>query len=164
MHNHLTNEEFRVIRSIVEKWIRDLRSGEFGQTTGKLGESIPGGGYNYCCLGLLGCQFTNEKDFSQLAELAFLPRQEAKFYGSMSANDQSYAEAMNRLYEQAKKLFPESNTEGNYNFLGLGVDQSFFSGLNDVHHRTFEQIADVVESLAFARGVIPAFLPKQEKQ
>jgi hypothetical protein len=164
MHHQLTNEEHRLIRPIVEKWIRDLRSGEFGQTTGQLGQPVDGGGFSYCCLGLLGCQLANEKDFSFISQRAFLPTSEVLFYGPMSVQDRSYAEASNRLYEQAKKLFPKSNIEGKLNFLGLGVDQAFFSALNDVHHRTFAQIADVVEALAFARGVIPAFLSSGEKK
>lgn len=164
MNHQLTNEEHRLIRPIVEKWIRDLRSGEFGQTTGQLGKQLAGNKFSYCCLGLLSCQFTPEKDFQFTHERAFLPRSEIKFYASMSSSDRGYAEAVNRLYEQTNKLFPKSDAEENCNFLGLGVDQAFFSALNDTHRRTFEQIADVVESLAFARGVIPAFLDKGERQ
>lgn len=40
-------------KPLIKKWVDALRSGEFGQTTGRLGKVDETGEASYCCLGVL---------------------------------------------------------------------------------------------------------------
>lgn len=133
----------RMPKTTLDKWLAALRSGDYTQAVGKL--EFNGG---YCCLGVLQCvvdgavekaktEYDAKRYAVPIGEPMSLPTREwmerEGISTKYSANNANFAEA-NNLY-----IYREPYDEDDRTCVEASV-------LNDEEHKTFKEIADLVEA------------------
>lgn len=118
-------------KGVIRQWIAALRSGEFKQTQGRLGEVAEDGSNAYCCLGVL-CELA-------MAE-GLVRHQEKNFEWAYDGETMLPPTAVAHFIGDPEYTYEVSIHDDEFD-----SDRIELSSLNDDHAWTFEQIADVLE-------------------
>lgn len=147
-----------VNRIVAQKWVDALRSGEFQQTTGKLGAVAADGSRAYCCLGVL-CEvavadgvippaYVSRADpdhpiLQYEAQIGSPGPATHKYFWNGGLRDEPWFVAT----PQHVRYEPDGEMAYEDDEIGLTT-------LNDAHRLNFNQIADAIEATHLA--TVPA--------
>lgn len=129
---------------IKQKWLTALRSGDYHQGTGALKKEV-GPETQYCCLGVL-CDIAAEEGATIAVRRERDPSSSSGLAAWWEFGDHEQLGSSGQLPESVQKWSGVGTGQGDLRKLVNGdpVADSLVA-LNDSHHFTFEQIADVIE-------------------
>ena len=123
-------------KSVMKKWVKALRSGEYLQCKGELTEKNKKGQDTFCCLGVLTNLYVEENGISKLK----LPNSKGNTLNFWKYNE-NYASYLSMAVQSWAGM---SSSNGRLPIGTLNENANTLAGLND-KGSSFEEIADIIE-------------------
>lgn len=114
---------------VKELWVKELRSGNYQQGAGCLAREVEDGSTEYCCLGVLSdIAFANGAVERRKSEVS-----DSIYFGE-------------RLFDLPAEVREWAGLDSSDPSVLVDPDEwESLSALNDIHKKTFDEIADMIE-------------------